>query len=94
MRRISAVLFGFAGAMVILQPGFRAIEWGAIAQLAAAPLFAATLLIGKRLTETESNGTIVAALASSSPSPCSPPHSTCGERQVTRKCSGCSGSPA
>ena len=62
MRRISAVLFGFAGAMVILQPGFRAIEWGAIAQLAAAPLFAATLLIGKRLTETESNGTIVAAL--------------------------------
>lgn len=62
MRRISAVLFGFAGAMVILQPGFKAIELGAIAQLAAAPLFAATLLIGKRLTETESNGTIVAAL--------------------------------
>jgi len=62
MRRISAVLFGFAGAMVILQPGFKALELGAMAQLAAAPLFAATLIIGKRLTETESNGTIVAGL--------------------------------
>ncbi len=94
MRRISAVLFGFAGAMVILQPGFRAIEWGAIAQLAAAPLFAATLLIGKRLTETESNGTIVAALGLVVTIALFPPHSTCGERQVARKCSGCSGSPA
>lgn len=45
---------------------------GAIAQLAAAPLFTATQLIDKRLTETESNGTIVAAWASSSPSPRSP----------------------
>ena len=63
MRRISAVLFGFVGAMVILRPGLQVIEWGAIAQLVAAPLFAATMLIGKRLTDTESNGTIVDALA-------------------------------
>ncbi len=38
VRRITAVIFGFAGAMVILRPGFQAIEWGAIAQLVAAPL--------------------------------------------------------
>ncbi len=62
MRRISAVFFGFAGAMVIIRPGLEVIEWGAIAQLTAAPLFAATMLIGKRLTETENNGTMVAAL--------------------------------
>lgn len=62
IRRISAVILGFTGAMVILQPGFQVIELGAIAQLAAAPLFAATLLTGKRLTETENNGTMVAAL--------------------------------
>ena len=80
--------------MVILQPGFRAIEWGAIAQLAAAPLFAATLLIGKRLAETESNGTIVAAIGLVVTIALFPPYSTCGERQVARKCSGCSGSPA
>jgi drug/metabolite transporter (DMT)-like permease len=62
LRRISALVLGFVGAMVILRPGFQAIEWGAIAQLVAAPFFAATMLIGKRLTDTENNGAIVAAL--------------------------------
>ena len=59
MRRISAVIFGFAGALVILRPGLVTIELGAIAQLIAAPLFAASLLMAKKLTETESNGAIV-----------------------------------
>jgi drug/metabolite transporter (DMT)-like permease len=61
-RRIGAVIFGFAGAMVILRPGIQAIELGAIAQLCAAPLFAASLLISKKLTETEHNSTIVAVM--------------------------------
>ncbi|MBT3533410.1 MAG: DMT family transporter, partial [Rhodospirillaceae bacterium] len=63
MRRIGAVIFGFAGALVILRPGMQAIELGAIAQLVAAPLFAASLLMAKKLTETEHNSTIVAVMA-------------------------------
>jgi len=62
MRRIGAVIFGFTGAMVILRPGVQVIELGAIAQLCAAPLFAASLLISKKLTETEHNSTIVAVM--------------------------------
>ena len=59
MRRISAVVLGFAGALVIVRPGFQVIELGAIAQLCAAPLFAASLLMAKKLTETEDNAIIV-----------------------------------
>ncbi|MDP7549489.1 MAG: DMT family transporter [Alphaproteobacteria bacterium] len=63
VRRISAVIIGFIGTLVILRPGMQAIELGAIAQLAAAPLFAASLLMAKKLTETEHNSTIVAVMA-------------------------------
>ena len=62
-RRIGAVLAGFAGAMLILRPGIEVIEPGAIAQIIAAPLFAASFIITKKLTETESNTVIVAYLA-------------------------------
>ena len=58
--RIGAVLIGFGGAMIILRPGFEAISTGALAQLAAAPLFATSYLITKKLTETESSASIVA----------------------------------
>jgi drug/metabolite transporter (DMT)-like permease len=61
-RRIGAVLVGFAGAMIILRPGIAAIDPGAIAQLIAAPLFAASFILAKKLTETDSSGVIVAAL--------------------------------
>ncbi|MCH8925222.1 MAG: DMT family transporter [Proteobacteria bacterium] len=60
--RIGAVLIGFGGAMIILRPGFEAISTGALAQLAAAPLFATSFLITKKLTETESSASIVAHL--------------------------------
>ncbi|MCH9011957.1 MAG: DMT family transporter [Proteobacteria bacterium] len=60
--RIGAVLIGFGGAMIILRPGFEVISTGALAQLAAAPLFAASFLITKKLTETESSASIVAHL--------------------------------
>ncbi len=62
-RRIGAVLVAFGGAMIILRPGFHEISAGALAQLAAAPLFAASFLIAKKLTETETSPSIVAHMA-------------------------------
>ena len=61
-RRIGAVLVAFGGAMIILRPGFHEVSMGALAQLAAAPLFAISILIAKKLTETESSASIVASL--------------------------------
>ena len=61
--RIGAVLMGFGGALVVLQPGFQEINLGSIAQLTAAPLFAVSFLIGKRLTRVESSAAIVAYLS-------------------------------
>ncbi len=62
-RRIGAVLIGFGGTLVILRPGIEIIDIGAVAQVAAAPLFAASVLISKKLTETDSNAMIVAMMA-------------------------------
>jgi len=62
-RRIGAILMGFGGTMVILRPGFHEIELGALAQLTAAPLFAVSFLIAKKLTATESSASIVAFLS-------------------------------
>ena len=59
-RRIGAVLIGFGGTLVILRPGIQVIDIGALAQLTAAPLFAFSFLISKKLTETNSNASIVA----------------------------------
>jgi len=63
VRRIGAVLVGFGGAMVILKPGVEVIDLGAVAQLVAAPLFATSFIVTKKLTDTESNAAIVAFLA-------------------------------
>ncbi|MGI9335282.1 MAG: DMT family transporter [Gammaproteobacteria bacterium] len=62
-RRIGAVLVGFGGTLVILRPGIEAIQPGALAQLAAAPLFACSFLIAKKLTHTEDSTTIVAYMS-------------------------------
>ena len=62
-RRIAAVLLGFAGAMVILRPGIVAVNPGAIAQLMAAPLFAVSFIVAKKLTETQPPTVIVAYLS-------------------------------
>ena len=62
-RRIGAVLIGFCGTLMILQPGLKAIEAGALAQVAAAPVLACSYLIAKKLTETESPVAIVAYLS-------------------------------
>ncbi len=62
-RRIAAVIIGFAGAMIIIRPGLETIKPGALAQLAAAPLFATSFLLAKRLTDTRDSAEIVAMLS-------------------------------
>lgn len=63
LRRIAAVVAGLLGAMVILRPGFHEISVGQLASLASAPLFAASFLLAKRLTEGEEPLVIVAMLS-------------------------------
>jgi len=62
-RRIAAVVIGLLGTLVILRPGVEAIQPGALAQLAAAPLFACSFIVAKKLTDTESGTAIVAWLS-------------------------------
>ncbi len=62
-RRIAAVLFCIAGVLVIVRPGIVAVELGTLAQIASAPLFAASMLVSKRLMETEDTTVIVALMA-------------------------------
>ena len=62
-RRIVALVVSFLGTLIILRPGAVSIELGALAQLAAAPLFACSFLIAKKLTETESSASIVAYMS-------------------------------
>jgi drug/metabolite transporter (DMT)-like permease len=62
-RRVTAVVIGLLGTLVILRPGVEAIQPGALAQLAAAPLFACSFIVAKKLTDTESGAAIVAWLS-------------------------------
>ena len=59
-RRLVAVGIGFIGVLVILRPGFQTLSSGQLAQLATTPLFAASFVLTKKLTETDSNTVIVA----------------------------------
>lgn len=61
-RRIASIGVGFLGALIILRPGFQEINSGQLAQLAAAPLFAASFLMAKKMTATEDSSIIVAML--------------------------------
>ncbi len=63
VRRILALAIGFAGAMVILRPGIQVIELGSLAQLLAAPCFAASFLLAKKLTGTRNAVEIVVMLS-------------------------------
>ncbi|MEM7207307.1 MAG: DMT family transporter [Pseudomonadota bacterium] len=62
-RRIAAIVIAFIGAVVILRPGFQAIEIGALAQVAAAPMFAISFLLAKKLTANRSSEEIVIMLS-------------------------------
>ena len=62
LRRVMGVLVGFAGALIIIRPGFEAVSLGQIAQLGAATFFAGSYLLTKRLTTHASPEVIVAML--------------------------------
>lgn len=63
LRRIGGIAAGFAGTLIILRPGFESINLGQLAQLSAAPLFAVSFLIAKKLTARESSLMIVGMLS-------------------------------
>ena len=59
LRRIMAILIGFAGALVILQPGFSEVSLGACLALASALSIAMAVLLVKKMTATETSMSIV-----------------------------------
>jgi len=63
LRRWSAIIVGFLGALLILRPGFEAVSFGQGMTLMAALTWAGCLLIIKSLSRTESAITIVAYMA-------------------------------
>ncbi len=62
-RRIAAVLAGLVGTFIILRPGFQEIGLGQMAQLAAAPFFAASFIFAKLLTKRTDPALIVGMLS-------------------------------
>lgn len=62
-RRIAAVVVAVMGVLVILRPGFRAIEPGHWALIAVAFSFSASFLVAKRMTEFANSALIVAMLS-------------------------------
>lgn len=63
LRRVAAIAAALAGAFIILRPGFQEVSSGQLAQLLAAPLFAGSFLLTKRLTDTEDPIVIVVMLS-------------------------------
>ena len=61
-RRMIAIAAGFVGTIIILRPGFQAIEGGSLAQLIAAFFFAGSFLLAKRMTQSESSADILVML--------------------------------
>jgi len=59
LRRWLAVAIGFAGAMIIIRPGFGTIGLGAICILLSTPLFSASNIMAKALARTDGANTIV-----------------------------------
>ncbi len=55
LRRISALVIGFAGTLVILRPGLMAIDIGSMAILAASVAWGSALIVIKVLTRTEAS---------------------------------------
>lgn len=62
-RRIAAVVIGFLGTLIILRPGFETVNIGQLAQLGAAPFFAVSFILAKKLTQRAEPAAIVAMLS-------------------------------
>ena len=63
LRRVAALVAGFLGTLIILRPGLQVIESGALAQLVAAPCFAVSFLLAKKLTQQQDSREILAMLS-------------------------------
>lgn len=61
--RLLAVLAALAGALIVIRPGFRAVEPGHVAQLGAALCFGLSYLVAKRLSVMMPAGALVALLS-------------------------------
>jgi drug/metabolite transporter (DMT)-like permease len=62
LRRIVGVLVGLVGTLIIIRPGFQEVNIGQLAQLVAAPLFATSYILAKKMTSRADPGTIVGML--------------------------------
>jgi drug/metabolite transporter (DMT)-like permease len=62
-RRLIAIAAGFAGALIILRPGFRELTDGHLAMIGAAMLFAVSYLTAKLLADQVSPTAVVAMLS-------------------------------
>ena len=60
--RIGAIILAFLGVLLILRPGFQNLVFGHLAQISATMFFAASYLMVKELTRTESAIAIVAMM--------------------------------
>jgi drug/metabolite transporter (DMT)-like permease len=58
-RRWAAVIIGFVGVLVILQPSGTGFNWAAVLALSSAFLYALTLITSRQLSATESSHTIL-----------------------------------
>ncbi|MGB8815260.1 MAG: DMT family transporter [Paracoccaceae bacterium] len=63
VRRIMAILVAIVGALIVLRPGVREVTDGHFAQIAASFFFAGSYLFAKRLSLTETAGTVVAMMS-------------------------------
>ncbi len=62
-RRLAAVVIALCGVLIILRPGFQDIGTGQLAQVIAAPIFAASFILAKQLTNVAQPVQIVAMLS-------------------------------
>jgi drug/metabolite transporter (DMT)-like permease len=58
-RRAIALLVGFAGAMIIIRPGFQELTWAALGVLGTSSAYAVINVLTKTLARTDSSNTIV-----------------------------------
>ena len=59
IRRGMALLVGFAGAMIIIRPGFQELSWAALGVLATSSAYAVVNVTTKTLARTDTSNTIV-----------------------------------
>jgi S-adenosylmethionine uptake transporter len=61
-RRWSAVAVGFGGVLVVLRPGFAELNLGHIAALASSSFFALSLIVARRIGNSETGSTLLISL--------------------------------